>query len=353
LASYKWIIPGVLATSRMPTMSEVSELASLFKSIVILAEDHELWYNPDLLEGMGVRVFHKPIPDYTAPNIIDLHELVEYIDVCEKPTLVHCTGGRGRSGTIAVAYLMFSQGLSYREALYRARSIEPRFVETPLQHRVLRLYDMLLKTTPRKLLSRAIEIGRNTPLAHGGVLFGRGVRHAGRVLELCIELVEGFRETGLMDLSVEYERALYTAAILHDIGVSMLKPGEPDDKHREYSCELIMKHSGELDEACSCSVGVKAALIARLHGGEDPIPPSLDHGTIAAIGFLRIADGLDYTLNQVVLGLEVEKSSEGARIKIYCDEGKPGCMWNIERANMKKQLMESTLKRRITIEVYT
>lgn len=353
MASYKWIIPGVLATSRMPTMSEVGELASLFKSIVVLAEDHELWYNLDLLESMGVRVFHKPIPDYTAPNIIDLHELVEYIETCEKPVLVHCTGGRGRSGTIAVAYLMSSQSLSYREALHRARSIEPRFVETPLQHRVLRLYDELLRTTPRKLLSRAMEIGRNTPLAHGGVLFGRGVGHAGKVLELCIELVEGFRETGLLDLSVEYERALYVAAILHDIGVSILKPGEPDDKHREYSYELIMKHSSELDEACGCSVGVKAAIIAGLHGGEDPIPPSLDHEAVAAIGILRIADGLDYTLNQVVLGLEVEESSEGARIKVYCDERKPGCTWSIERANVKKQLLESTLKRRITFEVPT
>jgi len=164
------------------------------------------------LRKKGVYVYHIPIPDSSTPNLIVLHEVIDFISKCEKPVLIHCCGGCGRSGTVVTAYLMSTEGLKYEEALIKARSINPCFVESEEQHRVLRLYDRLLGAVPTVLLSKVIEIGKN-------FRFGRGVGHVSKVLELSVELVSELEHYNLLSLKTDVERTLYIAAILHDIGV--------------------------------------------------------------------------------------------------------------------------------------
>jgi hypothetical protein len=79
---------------------------------------------------------------------------------------------------------MTIEGLKYEEALTKARSIKPCFVESEWQHRILRLYDRLLNVVPRTLLSKVIEVDRDYE-------FSREVGHASKVSELSIELVRG------------------------------------------------------------------------------------------------------------------------------------------------------------------
>jgi len=297
----RWVVPGVLAVSSMPSEEDLKDIASRFECVLVLAENSELLYDIDKLVEADLRVLHIPIPDPSAPNLIELHEAVEFIDSCKKPILVHCFGGKDRSGTIAVAYLIASHGMRYKEALAKARNVDPGFVETDAQHRILKLYDRLLRAVPKRLLSKAIEIAKK----YG---FGRGVGHAAKVHELSIELVLKLEEISVLKMGTDAERALYTAAILHDIGVSMLKPSEPDDMHREYSYNMILEHGEELDNACSCSVAEKASIIARLHGRKDPVPERIDRDPKIAIGIIRIADSLDYALNQSVTGIEVSRT---------------------------------------------
>lgn len=47
-------------------------------------------------------------------------------------------GGLGRSGTVGVAWLMYSRGLSLREALMEVRRKRPGAVETQEQMEVLK-----------------------------------------------------------------------------------------------------------------------------------------------------------------------------------------------------------------------
>ena len=340
MLSLKWVVPNVLAVSPMPSKEDLKFIASTFRCVVVLAEKDELLYDINELRRMGPRVFRRSIPDFSAPNLVKLHRIVELVDYCEKPVLVHCTGGRGRSGTVAVAYLMLSKGMRYGEALAMARSVDPGFVESETQHRVLKLYDRLLSVVPRRLLSKAIEIGKKYD-------FGRGVEHAAKVLELSIELVKELEREGAIKLSTDVEKAPYIAATLHDIGVHH----DPSDRHREYSYRMILKHGEELNNACNCSVAGNSAVIARLHGRKDPVPENLDKELKIAIGIIRIADGFDYTLTQSVERIEVARSSRGIEIKAHCIDDENLCEINIDRANTKKTLLEKVLDTEISIEM--
>jgi len=341
---FKWVVFGKLAASGMPSEGDLDSIASTFKCVVVLAEEHELLYDKYDLEKGGVRVVHKPVPDFGTLNLVDLHGLVDEIRSYEGPVLVHCYGGGGRSGLVVVAYLMATEGLGWEEALERARGIEPAFVETKEQYRTLWLYDRLLEAVPPRLFSKAIEIGR----AQGR--FGRGVGHASKVLELTVELSEELRRLGLAHLSTEARRALYLAALLHDIGVCRLSGSEPDDAHREHSYELMLEHAEELSVACDRAAVEKAALMARSHGRDDPVPVSADKELLTAIGVLRVADGLDYSLDQSVERLGVDRRGEGLVIKVSCRRESLSCEFNKRRADEKKLLLEDVLGMPITVE---
>ncbi len=138
-----------VAFSRMPTRSEMDEVAETFDAIVILVEGFELPYSLDEWRKRGVEVFHSPIPDFSAPSLNQLLEILRWIEarVAEgKRVLIHCMGGLGRSGTVAVAWVMYSEDVPLREALRKVRSLRPGAVEVEEQMEVLKELEMLLRS---------------------------------------------------------------------------------------------------------------------------------------------------------------------------------------------------------------
>jgi protein-tyrosine phosphatase len=83
--------------------------------LVCLLEDKEITYTGleaegKLCENEGIAFWHFPIPDTNAPKSqIDAHffilDLVKHYKK-KKGLVLHCYGGIGRSGTIALAVLM-------------------------------------------------------------------------------------------------------------------------------------------------------------------------------------------------------------------------------------------------------
>lgn len=113
-----------VAFSRMPTERELDEVARDFDAVVVLVEEHELPYSIEEWGKRGVEVLHSSIPDFTAPSVEQLLEILWWVEekVREgKKVLIHCMGGLGRSGTVATAWLMYSKGFSLREALMEVR----------------------------------------------------------------------------------------------------------------------------------------------------------------------------------------------------------------------------------------
>ncbi|NJE48027.1 dual specificity protein phosphatase family protein [Thermococcus sp. 9N3] len=129
-----------VAFSRMPVEKELDEVAEIFDAVVVLVEDFELPYSLDEWEKRGVEVFHSPIPDFSAPPLSQLLEILRWIEVKVlegKKVLVHCLGGCGRSGTVAVAWLMYSKRLPLERALSEVRRLRPCAVETRGQLEIL------------------------------------------------------------------------------------------------------------------------------------------------------------------------------------------------------------------------
>jgi len=71
---------------------------------------------------------------------------------------------------------------------------------------------------------------------------------------------------------------------------------------------------------------------------------------LTAIGVLRVADGLDYSLDQSVESLRVDRMGEGPVTKVSC--GKEGLSResNERRAGERKPLLEGVLGAPITVE---
>ncbi|ALM75414.1 protein-tyrosine phosphatase family protein [Thermococcus barophilus] len=141
-------ITDKVAFSPMPHPEEIAELAKEFQAVVVLTYEYELYYDLKEWEKHRVEVLYSPIEDFSAPTLEQLINIVRWIDEKVrdgKKVLIHCFGGSGRSGTIAVAYLMYSQGLSLRDALTRVRSLKPSAVETWSQMDVLRKFERYLK----------------------------------------------------------------------------------------------------------------------------------------------------------------------------------------------------------------
>ncbi len=94
---------------------------------------------PEALARHELVTLHVPIRDFAAPSVEQLATAIAWIDdqlANGNPTLLHCGGGRGRTGTVLAAWLV-AHGRTVEEAVAAVRHIRPRAVETRGQWRAL------------------------------------------------------------------------------------------------------------------------------------------------------------------------------------------------------------------------
>ena len=81
--------------------------------------------------------------DYNAPTIEEIHEVVEYIEQrihANKPVLVHCAAGKGRTGTVLAAYFIKNDGLTPMEAVKKLRGMRPGSVQSERQEMAINTF---------------------------------------------------------------------------------------------------------------------------------------------------------------------------------------------------------------------
>ena len=147
LTNFSWLIENVLAGSGQvggwgydeQLQSDLDSLCELgIKSVISLTESP---LQTDLMEASDMAYFHLPIPDMHPPTLQDIIAFVQYVEKSlaeERPVLVHCSAGLGRTGTMLASYLV-DKGSNTANALAQVRAMRPGSVETPDQE--LAVYD--------------------------------------------------------------------------------------------------------------------------------------------------------------------------------------------------------------------
>lgn len=80
-----------------------------------------------------VKSLHIPVNDFEAPSSEQVTTAIAAIRETignGKNVVIHCLGGRGRTGTMLACWLIANQGISAQEAITTIRGIRPGSIET-------------------------------------------------------------------------------------------------------------------------------------------------------------------------------------------------------------------------------
>lgn len=146
LQNFGWLIEDQLAGVAYPGSDDaLSLLHSLgVRALVTL---HERPLPLDALAKYGLQAVQVAIPDFTAPTIEQVQEVVATINsflARGLPVAVHCGAGCGRTGTLLACYLVW-QGRTAGDAIATLRRRRPHSIETPEQEATVSLYEQSLQ----------------------------------------------------------------------------------------------------------------------------------------------------------------------------------------------------------------
>ncbi len=135
---FLWLKQGKLAGTPLPGVyfdMEYDLKALQRVGVTTLVTLTETALDESRLVPFGMKSFWEPIPDMKAPTIeqgIRLCQKIDQLLTQREAVAVHCKAGMGRTGTVLAAHLVW-EGQSALDALETVRSIEPRWVQSPLQ----------------------------------------------------------------------------------------------------------------------------------------------------------------------------------------------------------------------------
>jgi protein-tyrosine phosphatase len=92
--------------------------------VVDLREDHEVDADDARLSALGIERRQVPVPNRHAPSTDQLLAILEWLPNDGASVYVHCQGGFGRAGTMAVGMLV-QRGLTVEAAEREVRAVRP------------------------------------------------------------------------------------------------------------------------------------------------------------------------------------------------------------------------------------
>jgi atypical dual specificity phosphatase len=126
LKTFYWLEPGKVAGSSLPHSADDLERwrREGVRAVISLTR------RSPVLDGFDA--LRLPVRDFTAPSLDQLTEAMRFIEehlARNEPIVVHCRGGKGRTGTVLAAWLI-SRGATTEDAIRRVRDAEPGSIET-------------------------------------------------------------------------------------------------------------------------------------------------------------------------------------------------------------------------------
>ncbi len=138
MPGFSWLEPGQLAAMAKPGRQRplAVDLAFLqtqgIKLLVSLTAEP---IPASVLAKYEMAGLHLPVEDFTPPTLAQIDRFLTETAKARKEGYalgIHCTAGKGRTGTMLAAYLV-SQGYTAPEAIAEVRRLRPGSVETEEQ----------------------------------------------------------------------------------------------------------------------------------------------------------------------------------------------------------------------------
>ncbi|MFQ6030459.1 MAG: dual specificity protein phosphatase family protein [Dehalococcoidia bacterium] len=147
--NFSWVLEGSLAGAQGPTSRRdlMYFQRNEIQAVIRMEENTisaEVWQMYDLFE---------PVPDFTPPTIEQIDRMVRWaedqIENWERPVVVTCAAGLGRTGTVLACYLVYA-GYAPETAISMVRELRPGSIQTPAQEAAVHEYAEFNRNQPIK-----------------------------------------------------------------------------------------------------------------------------------------------------------------------------------------------------------
>jgi atypical dual specificity phosphatase len=143
--NFSWIIEEKLAGSAIPTSKEEVDWVKQegVKSIVTIREEplEDEWIK-------DINYLHVNSNDMGVPEFNDLVFAIDFIRRRieeNKPVMVHCLAGLGRTGTLLACYLIKYENMSADDAVQKVREERPGSIQSFSQEEIIHKFQIFVR----------------------------------------------------------------------------------------------------------------------------------------------------------------------------------------------------------------